>query len=130
MPEFEIVALQEAKSQRKYISEYASYIHQISQGQAGKLHLVENENPATIRKRLVLAAQAVDITLVIRRSGQDIYFWIEQPVKPAVEERPQRRRGRRPRTQQEVAPQEQPVSEPELPPADTAPDLAGREPER
>jgi hypothetical protein len=127
MPEFETVDLQEAQGQRKYISEYAAYIHQIPQGQAGKLHLVENENPATIRKRLVLAAQAVDITLVIRRSGQDIYFWIEPPL---AEEKPQRRRGRRPRTQQEVAPREQPVREPELPPADTAPDLvAGREPE-
>jgi hypothetical protein len=128
MPEFEIVDLREAQSQGKYISEYSAYIHQIPQGQAGKLRLLENENPTTIRKRLVLAAQALGITLGIKRSGQDIYFWIEPPI---AEEKPKSRRGRRPRAQQEVAPQEQPVSEPEFPPTDTSPDLvAGREPER
>jgi hypothetical protein len=41
--------------QGRFIQEYIRYIRQISQGQAGKLHLVEHENPVTIRRRLVLA---------------------------------------------------------------------------
>jgi hypothetical protein len=131
MPEFATVALQEAKGQGKYISEYASYIHQIPQGQAGKLRLLEHENPTTIRKRLGLAAEALGIPLGIRRSGQDLYFWIEQPGKPAAEEKSQRRRGRRPRREEEPAPAEQPFIEPEFPGSDTIPDIvAPIEPER
>jgi len=37
--------------------EYLGYIRQIPKGQAGKLHLGEQENPVTIRRRLVQAAQ-------------------------------------------------------------------------
>jgi hypothetical protein len=119
MPEFEIVSMDEATlrtasgRQGQYLKEYVSYIRQLPQGQAGKLHLLEQENPTTIRKRLAIAAQAVGIPLIIKRSGQDIYFWIEQPSKPAGEEQPKRRRGRRPRTQQEPAPLEEPQAIPE-----------------
>jgi hypothetical protein len=134
MPEFEIVSLDEATlrtvspRQGQYLKEYVSYIHQLPQGQAGKLHLLEEENPNTIRRRLAIAAQAVGIPLIIKRSGQDLYFWAEPPI---AEEKPQRRRGRRPRAPEEPVPLEQPVREPEFPPTDTAPDLvAGREPER
>jgi hypothetical protein len=116
MPEFEIVSLDEATlrtasgRQGQYLAEYVSYIHQLPQGQAGKLRLLEQENPTTIRKRLVVAAQAVGIPLVIKRSGQDIYFWIEPPI---AAEKPQRRRGRRPRVQAEPAPLEEPQAIPE-----------------
>jgi hypothetical protein len=131
MPEFEIVDLRAAQSQGKYLSEYSAYIQQIPQGQAGKLRLLEQENPTTIRKRLGVAAQALGVTLVIKRSGQDLYFWIEQPVKPAAAERAQRRRGRRPRREEETAPAEQPFIEPEFPGSDTIPEMvAPIEPER
>jgi hypothetical protein len=119
MPEFEIVSMDEATlrtasgRQGQYLKEYVSYIRQLPQGQAGKLHLLEQENPTTIRKRLAIAAQAVGIPLIIKRSGQDIYFWIEQPSKPAGEEQPKRRRGRRPRTQPEPVPLEEPQAIPE-----------------
>jgi hypothetical protein len=78
--------------------EYIGYIRQIPKGQAGKLHLGEGENPVTIRRRLVQAAQAIDIQLIIKRSGQDVYFWkesgeAEQPrSKPRYTKRS--RRGR------------------------------------
>jgi hypothetical protein len=136
MPEFETISLEEAKlvsasgSRGKTVQEYASYIQQLSDEQAGKLHLLEQENPTTIRKRLGLAAQALGINLVIKRSGQDVYFWVETPPKPAAAERPQRRRGRRSRTQPEPAPPEPPFRAPEFPASDTSPDLvARREPE-
>jgi hypothetical protein len=111
MPELEIVSLQEAQGQRKYLPEYIEYIHTIPQGEAGKLKLAETENPGAIRRRLVLAAQALGITLGIKRSGQHVYFWI----KPAADEKPKRGRGRLRRTQEDTVPLEQPVSEPEAP---------------
>jgi hypothetical protein len=117
MPEFEIVSVKEAMlrtatpRQGHYFQEYASYIHQLPQRQAGKLHLLDDENPNTIRRRLVLAGQAVGIPLVIKRSGQDLYFWAE----PAAVEKPERRRGRRSRRQPEPAPPEQRPPFPEQP---------------
>jgi hypothetical protein len=83
MPDFETVSMKEAKlrtisgRQRKYLNEYADYIHQLPTGQAGKLHPEGNEKPATLRHRLVIAAQVLGINLVIKRSGEDIYFWSE-----------------------------------------------------
>ena len=83
MPEFAIVSVQEAQSRTiprrhgKFLNEYASYIKQLPTGQAGKLHSGGNENPLTIRRRLVSAANALGIPLVIKRSGEDIYFWRE-----------------------------------------------------
>jgi hypothetical protein len=57
--------------QRRFINEYADYIQQLPQGQAGKLHPVENEKPATIRRRLAVAAKALGTNLTIKRSGED-----------------------------------------------------------
>ncbi len=83
MPEFTTVSVQEAQMrtipgrQGKFINEYADYIQQLPKGQAGKLHVLEQENPVTIRRRLVLAATAMNIPLTIKRSGNDLYFWQE-----------------------------------------------------
>jgi hypothetical protein len=80
--------------------EYIHYIRQIPQGQAGKLHLGEHENPVTIRRRLVQAAQAINIKLIIKHSGQDMYFWRGN----GADEQPRSsRRGRLPRLQEETA---------------------------
>jgi hypothetical protein len=46
----------------------------------------------TIRRRLSAAAKAMHINLIIKRSGNDVYFW----QGDGGGERP--RRGRRPRT--------------------------------
>jgi hypothetical protein len=83
MPDFTIVPVKEAQfrtipgRQGKYLNEYAEYIQQLPTGQAGKLHTLEQENPLTIRRRLMQAAQALDTQLTIKRSGQDVYFWKE-----------------------------------------------------
>jgi hypothetical protein len=71
------------------MNEYVGYIQQLPQGQAGKLHLLKNEKPATIRRRLAAATHALDTPLVIKRSGADVYFWTES----ATEEQPRRGRG-------------------------------------
>jgi hypothetical protein len=117
MPKFEIVPLREAQAstvagrQGRFIQEYICYIRQIPQGQAGKLHLGEHENPVTIRRRLASAAQARDIKLTIKRSGQDVYFWSED----RGEEQPRRKRSytRRRRPEEEMTVPEQLFTEPE-----------------
>jgi hypothetical protein len=113
MPDFAIVSLQDAKvqtipvRQRTYMNEYAGYIQQLSAGKAGKLHPKEDEKLTTIRHRLVVAAQTLGITLVIKRSGEDIYFWSEG----RGEAQPRPRNGRRRRRQEETAEPEQSLRE-------------------
>jgi hypothetical protein len=120
MPDFAIVSLQDAKletmpsRQRTYINEYAGYIQQLSHGKAGKLHPLADEKLTTIRRRLVVAAQTLGITLVIKRSGDDLYFWSE----PSGEAQPRSRRGRRSRSQEETAISDQSLIEPESPASD------------
>jgi hypothetical protein len=98
MPEFTTVSVQEAQirtipgRQGAFINEYADYIQQLPQGQAGRLTIGEEEKHTTIRRRLVTAAKALHINLIIKRSGNDVYFWRGD----GEAERP--RRGRRPRT--------------------------------
>ncbi len=61
MPEFETISLKEAQlrtiagRQGRFMNEYADYIQQLPQGQAGSLRVGEGENPLTIRRRLVSA---------------------------------------------------------------------------
>jgi len=100
MPEFTTVSVQEAQlrtipgRQGKFINEYADYIQQLPRGQAGRLRIGEDEKQSTVRRRLATAAKAMHITLIIKRSGQDVYFWRGD----GEEEQPRPRRGRRPRT--------------------------------
>jgi hypothetical protein len=100
MPEFATVSLKEAQlrtipgRQGRYMNEYVDYIQQVASGQAGRLHVLEQENPLTIRRRLVTAAKAMNIPLTIKRSGNELYFWRED----GEAEQPRSRRGRRPRT--------------------------------
>src|SRR5687768_3685959 len=97
MPEFTTVSVQEAQMrtipgrQGKFINEYADYIQQLPQGQAGKLSIGEDERHTVIRRRLATTAKTMNVPLIIKRSGNELYFWRED----AGEERP--RRGRRPR---------------------------------
>jgi hypothetical protein len=113
MPDFTIVSLEDAKvqtlsgRQQEYLNEYIGYIQQLSQGTAGMLHATEGENLATIRRRLILAAKTLTIQLVIKRSGQDIYFWAAE----LEEAKPRQRRGGRRRRQAETETPEQYFSE-------------------
>jgi hypothetical protein len=83
MPEFTTVSLKEARlrttsgRQAKYLSEYAAYIQKLPMGQAGRLRMGEEEKHATVRRRLTVAAKALHIPLIVKRSGNDLYFWRE-----------------------------------------------------
>jgi hypothetical protein len=100
MPEFTTVSVQEAQlrtipgRQGQFINQYAEYIQQLPHGQAGKLSLGEDEKHTAIRRRLATTAKAMHINLIIKRSGNDLYFWRED----GGAEQPTPRRGRRPRT--------------------------------
>jgi hypothetical protein len=96
MPNLAIVAMQEAQQktasgrQRQHLDEYAGYIQQLPEGQAGRLQLAQEEKIATVRRRLTAAANMLGKNLTIRRSGDDLYFW-----KEPAEEKPRTRRRRK-----------------------------------
>ena len=102
MPAFETIPLQEAMlktstgRRAQLAQEYLQYIQQLAEGQAGKLQASEGEKLSTVRRRLGDAARLAGKNLVIKRTGEDLYFWVES----SEEQRP-RRRGRRPRQVQE-----------------------------
>jgi len=109
MPEFTTVPVQEAQlrttpgRQGQFINEYANYIQQVPKGQAGRLRTGDGENPLTVRRRLVSAATALAISLTIKRSGNDLYFWWEngggeqQERSEAIPDEQSRKRRSRPR---------------------------------
>jgi hypothetical protein len=111
MPEFTTVPVQEAQlrtipgRQGKFINEYAQYIQQLPQGQAGKLSIGEGEKHTVIRRRLATTAKTLNVPLIIKRSGNDLYFWRED----GGEERPRTRRSytRRERSKEETTPLDQ-----------------------
>jgi hypothetical protein len=115
MPEFTTVSVQEAElrtipgRQGKFINEYADYIQQLPKGQAGKLSIGADEKHTAVRRRLIAAAQAMNIPLIIKRSGNDLFFWREG----RAEEQPRnkRRYTRRMRSQDEITAPDQPVDE-------------------
>jgi|SRR5918992_3939930 hypothetical protein len=94
MPEFTTVSVKEAQMrtipgrQGRFINEYATYIQQVPKGQAARLRVGEEEKHLTVRHRLVSAAKALGIPLIIKRSGNDLYFWRED----GEEEQPRRKR--------------------------------------
>jgi hypothetical protein len=100
MPEFTTVSIQEAQMrtvpgrQGTFMNEYADYIQQVPKRQAGRLTIGAEEKHTTIRRRLSVAAKALHVPLIIKRSGNDLYFWREDGE--AGQPRP--KRGRRPRT--------------------------------
>ena len=123
MPDFAIISLQEARlrtlsgRQAQYFNQYAGYIQQLGEGQAGKLHVYEDEKPLTIRRRLTVTAQMLGITLTIKRSGEDIYFWKEGEAAAQPRRRPTRRRRAQAATtapEQSPSEQHQPFNEPDV----------------
>ena len=97
MPQFETLPLEEAMlrsatgRRAEITKEYLSYIEQLQEAQAGKLTVIEGETYPTLRRRLGTAAKLAAKDIVVRRAGDDLYFWAQPQERP----RP-RRRGRRP----------------------------------
>jgi hypothetical protein len=115
MPEFTTVSVKEAQMrtipgrQETFINEYADYIQSLPQGQAGRLRIGEQEKHPTVRRRLGVAAKALGINLIIKRSGNDLYFWKEDGAE--AQPRSKRRYTRRMTSQEEIPTPDQPVDE-------------------
>ena len=83
MPRFETIPVAEAQLQSatgrraEIIREYGRYLSAVSAGDAGKLQASGGESPTAVRRRLGAAAKAVGKEIVIRRSGDTIYFWLQ-----------------------------------------------------
>ncbi|HJO81195.1 MAG: hypothetical protein QGG34_02450 [SAR202 cluster bacterium] len=98
MPDFQIVALNEAVTQTnltgkrgEIVREYLGYIEQLRDGSAGVLHADEGETTAAIRRRLGSAAELAGQKLVVKRVGGAVYFWQENNKgKPSRRGRPRR----------------------------------------
>jgi hypothetical protein len=92
MPKFDLVPMSEAEAKSttgkraELVQEYMGYLNQLQEGQAGRLRASEGETPAAVRRRLGTAAKLAGKDLVIRRTGEDIYFWVQPGGR--------RRRGR------------------------------------
>jgi hypothetical protein len=93
MPErLQIVPLQQATGQGKFISEYVRYIEEVPAGEAGLLYLSPGESSAVVRRRLTQAAQTLGVPLRTKRASEGVYFWVGSPT--ATDESPRRPRGR------------------------------------
>jgi hypothetical protein len=111
MPEFTTVSVTEAQlrtlsgRQKTFMTEYADYLHQLPTGQAGKLRIGESEKHLTVRRRLGVTAKAMNIPLIIKRSGNDVYFWREDTGEEQL--RVKRSYTRRARSDEETTPLDQ-----------------------
>jgi hypothetical protein len=86
MPECTYVSLQDALiathqrwQLREFMNEYLDYIQSVPRRRAGRLHVSvgEPDSPIAVRRRLAAVANAFNIPLTIKRTGQDIYYWRE-----------------------------------------------------
>ncbi len=81
MPRFEIVPAGDVPQPKatgrraEILNEYLGYIERIGLKEAGKLTPVEGETTQALRRRLGAGAKQAGTNLIVRRNGQDIYFW-------------------------------------------------------
>ena len=96
MPKLDILPLEEAQmnsatgKRAQLIREYKAYIELVPVGQAGKLSPGSGETLSAIRRRLGTAAKQLGKSLVIKRTDDNVYFWVSNAEAP-------RRRGRPPK---------------------------------
>jgi hypothetical protein len=99
MPEFSIIRIEEAQqrlrpqSRKPYLEEYIGYLAHLRRGEAGVLTLTAQDTlkPLSIKNRLRQAAAELQLPLIVRASGNTVFFWPEQQT--TVQQRRQRRRG-------------------------------------
>ena len=97
MPKFELVPVHEAvlktaTGKRAQINkEYLGYIERLEEGKAGKLSAAAGESGGAVRRRLGQAARLAGKDLVIKRSGDDVLFWVRVKAKNGRRKRAGRR---------------------------------------
>jgi len=70
--------------------EYLEILAQLKSGQAGKLQPGEGETAAAVRRRLGAAAKLAGRSLVIKRRGDEVYFWDKPGTGPRKRGRPRK----------------------------------------
>ena len=96
MPKFDVLPLNEAQAnsatgkRAQILREYMAYVEQVPEGQAGRLQASPGETISAVRRRLGAAANALGKSLTIKRTDEQVYFWV-------AEQNGRRRRGRKPR---------------------------------
>ena len=89
MPEFNKLPLHEAvrraasSAQAKVRAEYLGYIEALGPGEAGRLQINAGEQLGVVRTRLSTAARLAGISLIIRRAGSELLFWVNPPAETA-----------------------------------------------
>ena len=100
MPKFELVTVAEAMlksttGKRADIRrEYIDYVASLTPGKAGKLQMTEGERVGAVSRRIGTAAKMAGKDVIIKRTGNEVYFWLRKEGKPTVP----KRRGRPPRS--------------------------------
>ena len=119
MPNFERVPREEAEKKvgtsgtsGRQVREYLGYLNQIGRGKAGRLRVSEGESVSAVRRRLSVAAKVANKDIVVRRTGEEVYFWLTSD-----DPRPRRRRrGSPPQREEEASPVPDLGTEPEARP--------------
>ena len=84
MPTFALLTIPEAQARSatgkraQLLHEYMDYLQRVPAGQAGQLQAGAGETTNAVRRRLGAAAKATGRSLVIRRSNDTVYFWVQQ----------------------------------------------------
>ena len=95
MPQFDVLPIKEAQlksasgKRAQVLQEYVRYIERLQDGQAGRLTAGPGETLGAVRRRIGAAAKQIDKAIVIKRTGEYVFFWTDPSNG--------RRRGRRPR---------------------------------
>jgi hypothetical protein len=96
MPRLDVLSLEQAQlnsatgKRAQILREYIAIIEQVPAGQAGRLAVAQGETLGAIRRRLGAAAKQTGQTLVIKRTDDHVYFWVDPNSG-------RRRRGRPPK---------------------------------
>ena len=99
MPTFELVPMDEAilktatGTRAELLKEYLGYVEQLEEGKAGQLSASKGESVAAVRRRLGKAARLAGKDIVVKRSGEELLFWI-RPEKKDSRRSKVGRRGR------------------------------------
>ncbi len=85
MPTFELVPIEEAMRKTATLGKrgellmgYMKYVDELEEGQAGRLQATPGETVGAVRRRLGAAAKLAGKDIVIKRTKDEVYFWVEQ----------------------------------------------------
>lgn len=96
MPQLNVLPIDQAQmnsatgKRAQIMREYLEIIERVPAGQAGQLTAGPGETLSAIRRRLGAAARQTGTALIIKRTEQSVYFWVDSGEG-------RRRRGRPPK---------------------------------